>query len=628
MRCLNCRHDGLTADDTLCPNCRVSLPSLFRDLLPPGTRLRSGAFEIAFALGRGGFGITYQAVHTGLHRPVAIKEFYPNEYAQRDAAGKVRVPADRLPIYQRALLQFLHEGQVLGRLKHPGVVTVHDCFHERETAYLVMELLEGRTLLQELDAQPDRRLPPERVRDITEQLVEALTAVHADGVYHLDIKPANVLLAGNQAILIDFGAARRQADTESTRAFTVEYAAPEVILGEEVGPESDLFELGMLLHEMLTGVRLPPALSRVHSEPWSPADLPAPWDELLSSALSLQRADRPASVRAWWRGGADPHGPAVFRVSQRGGADFSSIGEAVHRAAPGDRVVVQPGLYQETLVLDKDIEILGEGSREEIILQANDSSCLVLRGPSALVQGLTIRGQCAGGGKEYVAIDIERGRLQLENCTVTTDSLSCIAARGAEARPVIRNCLIHRGAEGGLLFLRGASGVVEDCDIAEHALVGVAVRDGAAPTLRRCRIHHVGGVGVLVYHQGAPVLEDCTLEETRASGIEIRTGGAPVLRDCRILSCEEAGVLVHQEGAGTLERCTIQGNRLSGIEVRSDGAPTVRACRILDNAWYGVCVHNDGGGTLEDNELSGNGRGPWFLDDGTEVRRDRNRESP
>ena len=625
MRCLHCHQDGLEPDVTLCPRCHVYLPTLLRALLPPGSLLRAGDYEIDHALGQGGFGITYRARHVGLNRPVAIKEFYPQEYARRDGAGKVRVPDEFRTLFQNAREYFLLEGQLLAHLDHGNVVKVHDCFRERETAYLVMELIDGRTLEQELEGLPGRRLPPGRVGVITDQLVDALAAVHEAGVYHLDVKPANVLLEEDRAILVDFGAARQEADLSRGRAFTREYAPLELMAGEEVGPESDLFELGMMLHEMLTGERPPDALRRVRAE-WAPVGLPERWAAVLEPALRLVRADRPRSVRAWWRGSTLAAGPATHHVSQRGRTGYRTIGEAVARAAPGDRVLVRPGLYEENLVLDRPVQILGNGKREEIILQSSDANCLLMRADSALVRGLTIRGRAALKSKQYVAVDVERGQLELENCIVTSDSLACVAVRGEGARPVIRDCKIHRGAEAGLLFLGGSRGTVEDCEIAEHALAGVAVRDGAAPTLRRCQISKVSGVGVLAYRKGSPILEGCTIEESGLAGVEIRSGANPSLRGCDIRSGEENGVLIHQGGAGSLERCTISANRFSGIESRTDGTPAVKSCRIRDNAWYGVLVHTDGGGTFEDNELGGNGHGAWFLDDGGDVRRGANRE--
>ena len=342
MRCLQCHQDGVPITAEICPNpeCAVYLPSLLKDVLPPGTVLAGGRYRIDYALGRGGFGITYRAMHIGLEQAVAIKEFYPTEHAHREGASlSVRVSRDRQEKYERGLQRFLREGRVLTRLDHPNVIRVRDLFEEHGTAYLVMDLVSGASLRRELDAQPGRRLAPERVRAVMDGLVAALAAVHAESVYHLDVKPDNILLApSGQILLIDFGAAKQGlGDGGSTQEFTVEYAAPEVLAGGGLGPESDVFSAGMVLHELLTGTRPPTAVSRMIRDDWRPGDVAEPWRSLLRAALQLQRARRPADIRAWWGGAAgkqrivppDPPPPGNRRWLLGGIAGVAVLGAVI-----------------------------------------------------------------------------------------------------------------------------------------------------------------------------------------------------------------------------------------------------------------------------------------------------------
>jgi formylglycine-generating enzyme required for sulfatase activity len=287
----------------------MNLPALMRDLLPQGSLLDGGKYQIDYALGQGGFGITYQAVDLNLERPVAIKEFYPQAYVQRDhQSGGVSVAHAEAETYQRWLGRFEREGRILARLNHPGIVRVYALFKEQATAYLVMELLQGKTLRDELDAQPDKKLPPERVEAMATAMVAALDTVHREGVYHLDLKPDNVMLTTDgRIVLVDFGAARQDLSQEpkqksSTRALTPQYAPLELLNGQPVGPESDLFELGMILYESLTGEYPPTVLNRLSQERWEPTRVGEPWRELLTQALRLERANRPQSVADWWQG--------------------------------------------------------------------------------------------------------------------------------------------------------------------------------------------------------------------------------------------------------------------------------------------------------------------------------------
>ena len=301
MRCLNCGKNGLSVSTEVCPSCGVHIPTLMRDVLPPGTELRGGAYRIDYALGRGGFGITYRAGNIYFKEVVAIKEYYPHEHAFREGAtGKLNVPATQADSYQRGLQRFIREGQILRGINHPNIVGVKDIFEECGTAYLVMEMVDGKTLADELKTQPNGRLSPKRVEEIIGQLVAALDKVHQGEVHHLDLKPNNVLLAPDgRVVLVDFGAARRGFSSTTTQAFTLEYAPLELISGADVGPESDLFEVGMMLHEMLTGELPPSALERLRNT-WEPNSISDPWKSLLQKALAMDMEQRPSSIQTWW----------------------------------------------------------------------------------------------------------------------------------------------------------------------------------------------------------------------------------------------------------------------------------------------------------------------------------------
>lgn len=314
MRCLNCHYENLTPDLEHCPRCKIHLPTSFRDILPPQTRLRDDTYRIDYALGRGSFGITYRACHTSLGECFAIKEFYPSEFAHRDQRNQaVLVPEHAQDAFARSRYRFINEARILAQLNQPNVVRVYDMFEERDTAYMVMDLIDGQTLTRLLKSHPGRKLPLPKVEVLVQQIVDALTALHESGVYHLDLKPENMILTPeNRVVLIDFGAAR-QAQTlkqNETRLFTESYAPPEMMTGGEIGPETDLFELGMLIHQLITGKLPPSSMQRLAAEiPWQPDSLIPPWKQLLTSALQLRRDDRPASIQAWWQQGvANSHG--------------------------------------------------------------------------------------------------------------------------------------------------------------------------------------------------------------------------------------------------------------------------------------------------------------------------------
>lgn len=309
MRCLNCRQNGLPKSTEKCPHCGAIINFLLRDMLPSGTLLHNQRYCLDYPLGRGGFGITYRAFDMNFNMVVVIKEFFPQEQAMRKApGGHVDVPTTQHGSYERALHHFLEEARILAKITRENVVRVYDSFKYHNTAYIVMEMVEGRTLRELLDQQPENRFSTSEVEKITAQLVTALDAIHRHGVFHLDISPDNVLQTDDgKIVLIDFGAARQSLRTNESYSsggahqYKLAYAAPEILAGGTVGPKSDLFELAMMTYELLSGTRPPSVLLRAATaDQWQPQLSDERWQGVLAEALRLEQERRPASVLEWW----------------------------------------------------------------------------------------------------------------------------------------------------------------------------------------------------------------------------------------------------------------------------------------------------------------------------------------
>jgi hypothetical protein len=209
-------------------------------------------YRVLEPIGRGGMGVVYEAEDTRLGRRVAIK-LLPPEMATE----------------AKAVARFLREGKAAATLTHPNICGVLDVGEDGGQPFLVMERLAGMTLRSAIGGRP---MPPGRVLDLGVQMAEALEAAHAGGVVHRDVKPGNVFLTRDGAVkLTDFGLAkwveprtgepRRDADTdtgapltrEGAALGTVGYMSPEQARGEEVDARTDLFSLGAVLYEMVTG---------------------------------------------------------------------------------------------------------------------------------------------------------------------------------------------------------------------------------------------------------------------------------------------------------------------------------------------------------------------------------------
>jgi len=255
---------GRAAEDVCCecpelvPEVRRSLAQVHEvdgeidRLLPdgPGPRHTTGesmdvalpripGYELKEVLGRGGMGVVYRARHLRLERDVALKMLIAGEFAST-----------------RELERFFLEARSIANLSHPNIVQVHDVSEREGRPYFTMELVEGGTLAHWLGSTPQ---PARRAAETVRCLADAIEVAHRNGIIHRDLKPANVLLTGDGTPKVsDFGLARRMSNAQALTASgaivgTPSYMAPEQVRGRAVGFGADVYALGAILYEILTG---------------------------------------------------------------------------------------------------------------------------------------------------------------------------------------------------------------------------------------------------------------------------------------------------------------------------------------------------------------------------------------
>jgi len=226
-------------------------------------------------LGAGGFGLTYLGWDTVLDKPVAIKEYLPNDLAVRAAGVSVvaKSGGDE-DNFRWGLNRFLDEARTLAKFKHPNIVPVYRCFEAHGTAYIVMGFVEGETLNDYLKrtGKPKESF----LREVVIALLDGLAEVHRAGFMHRDIKPGNIIITAKGApVLVDFGAARQEVGGKSrsiTSVVTPGYAPIEQYSTRgKQGPWTDIYALGAVAYRAITGKAPLDATERVLDDALTPA---------------------------------------------------------------------------------------------------------------------------------------------------------------------------------------------------------------------------------------------------------------------------------------------------------------------------------------------------------------------
>lgn len=271
-----------------------------------GTLLQEGKYRIEGILGQGGFGITYLGWQTRLNRRIAIKEFFMKEYCNRNAdTSHITIGTEgSRELVARFQQKFIKEAQSIAGLNHPNIIRIHDVFEENDTAYYVMEYIEGGSL-QEYVTRYGALQETEALHYI-HQIAGALNYIHQRQMSHLDVKPGNILRREEgEVVLIDFGLSKRydesgQQTSTTPVSISTGYAPMEQYVAGGVQiftPTTDIYSLGATLYKLLTGTT-PPAANIVFDDglPALPANISATTERAIRAAMQPKR-QRPQSIK-------------------------------------------------------------------------------------------------------------------------------------------------------------------------------------------------------------------------------------------------------------------------------------------------------------------------------------------
>ena len=276
--------------------------------LQPNTTLQGGKYRIVRVLGQGGFGITYVGYNTEFEETVAIKEFFLKGVTERDeTTSAVSVSnSDNVLQFEEQREKFKKEARRLRKLKSEHIVKVHDLFEENGTAYYVMDFIDGESMAERLK-RTGQPLTEDEANGLLRQILSALKEVHQNEIWHLDLKPGNIMVdrQGN-AYLIDFGASKQirangSMTTSTALCYTPGFAPSEQVgqMYDRFGPWTDLYALGATFYNLLTN-RKPPMSIDIEEDEEDAFDFPRGLSEktmrLVTWMMQPKRKKRPQSV--------------------------------------------------------------------------------------------------------------------------------------------------------------------------------------------------------------------------------------------------------------------------------------------------------------------------------------------
>lgn len=308
-RCPHCMAEN-TPDAAICTRCGAEMDAQNAPhQLPVGTLL-AGRYRVGGCIGEGGFGITYAGWDETLDMKVAVKEYYPAGNVNRYNTQSLSVEptnAESGAFFERGRTRFLDEARTLAKFAYsPNIVGVRDCFFENNTAYIVMEFLEGESLSRYL--REHGPMPFAQALALLDPVMAALEGIHAKGLIHRDISPSNLmLLDGGGVKLLDFGTARG-ASPVGERSLSVVlkpgYAPEEQYISHGAqGPWSDVYAMSATLYRMITGRAPENALNRMPSDPLPApsalgADIPPAQERALLHGMAVHASSRIQSMAA------------------------------------------------------------------------------------------------------------------------------------------------------------------------------------------------------------------------------------------------------------------------------------------------------------------------------------------
>jgi F-box protein 11 len=297
-----------------------------------------------------------------------------------------------------------------------------------------------------------------------------------------------------------------------------------------------------------------------------------------------------------------PASPAPLIVAPLGGTPYRTLAAALKAAKPGAKIRVRSGIYAESLVLDRPVEIVPDQfDPGGIIVEGVSGPALIVTASAATVQGLTFRLR-ADVRADY-CVDVSNGRFTLDDCEVTSGTKAAVAIRGMKTDAYVNRCRIKGSMGDGASMTDQAGATFTDCELVDNASAGMRVTTEAHPILQTCILRKNKAQGLYAGDGATPSLAQCDLLENAAEGLVVEKTARATLRGGNVRGNAATGVLANEKADLVMEGVTLTANKV-GVEVHNSSVAILTACRMVGHSQNGLAFRAQSRGTVERTEIS------------------------
>jgi len=281
------------------------------------------------------------------------------------------------------------------------------------------------------------------------------------------------------------------------------------------------------------------------------------------------------------------------------------LSEVVANAPAKTLILLEPGTYYGSILLNKMIALVGAGSSpEDSRIIANNCDCLKIETSAALLRNLTLECNAKNSNPylNYSALKIRKGKPVIKECYITGESPFCVWVAGRGVDPSISKTEINGLGSTGMVISENAKGKIENCDI--HGSSDNVFIHHSNPTIRKCKIHDGKVSGIRISESKGSLIESCDIWSNGFLGISVQ-GGSPTIRNCKIYENRFLGVEIKESAKCKIEECQISGGFPSTVHVLINSAPKIKRCKIHGTS-IGICFFAGSSGIIESCEISNN----------------------